>query len=161
MADLVVLGFENRVKADEAYELITRNLMKHKLISLGDAAVAWRDSAGLPRIQQAVPLPNLRGAGRGAVWGTLIGALFLSPLLGMAVGATAGGMRGEQTDFGIDDDTIKEIATALEPGKAAVFLLVESADFDEAVVALKPYGATVIRTSLSADREGDLVDALR
>lgn len=160
MAELVVLGFDDRIKAEEAFDLITRDFLQSKLISLGDAAVAWRDATGYPRIQQALPLPNARGAGRGALWGTLIGTLFLSPLLGMAVGATAGALRGMPTDIGIDDKTIKEIAAALEPGRAAIFLLVTSADFDAATAALKRFGPTVIRTSLTHDRQEGLVDAL-
>ena len=41
------------------------------------------------------------GAVSGGFWGSLIGLLFLNPLLGLAVGAAAGALSGRFTDYGI------------------------------------------------------------
>ena len=47
--------------------------------------LAYRDEKGKVRIHQAVSL-TAAGAASGALWGTLIGMLFLMPVAGLAIG---------------------------------------------------------------------------
>jgi uncharacterized membrane protein len=77
----------------------------------------------------------------------------------MAIGAASGALGGKLSDVGINDDTIKQIADQLQQGRAAVFLLARSATVDRVIDALKPYGPTVIQTSVTRDREEELVKA--
>lgn len=159
MADLVVLGFDDRESAEQVFELGAQ-LQQEELIDLADAALAWRDDKGKVRIQQALPTTGAGAAG-GALWGTLIGLLFLNPLGGALVGAAAGAVGGKLTDIGVDDDLIKRIAAQLEPGRAAVFALVRRSTPDRVADALKQYRPVVLHTNLSHDREEDLVRALQ
>jgi uncharacterized membrane protein len=151
----VVLGLDNREDAERVFDL-TGDLARQQLLQLQDAAYAWRDDRGKVRIQQAI---NLTGAGAasGALWGTLIGLIFLNPLAGLAVGAATGGVAGKLTDVGINDDMIKQIGQQLQQGKAAVFILARSATVDKVIEALKPYSPTIIQTNLTKDREEELV----
>ena len=100
-------------------------------------------------------------AASGALWGTLIGMLFLMPIAGLAIGAGTGALAGKLADVGIDDDTIRQIGQQLQQGKAAVFVLARSATTDRVIEAIKPFNPTVIQTSLSHDREEELVRAHR
>lgn len=159
MADLVVLGFDDRESAERVFELGAQ-LQQEELIDLADAALAWRDDKGKVRIQQALSTTGAGAAG-GALWGTLIGLLFLNPLGGALVGAAAGAVGGKLTDIGVDDDLIKRIAAQLEPGRAAVFALVRRSTPDRVADALKQYRPVVLHTNLSHDREEDLVRALQ
>jgi uncharacterized membrane protein len=106
---------------------------------------------------------NLAGAGAasGALWGTLIGLIFLNPLAGLAVGAATGAVAGKLSDVGISDDMIKQIGQQLQQGKAAVFVLAKAATVDRVVDALKPYSPTILQTNLTKDREEELVQALQ
>ena len=157
MSHLVILSLDNRDDAERVFDL-TGDLARHQLLQLQDAAYALRDDKGMVRIQQAI---NLTGAASGALWGTLIGLIFLNPLAGLAVGAASGAVAGKLTDVGIDDDMIKQIGQQLQEGKAAVFVLARSATADKVVEALKPYSPTIIQTNLSHDREEELVEALQ
>jgi uncharacterized membrane protein len=159
MTHLVVLGLDNRDDAERVFDL-AGDLAKQELLQLQDAAYAWRDDKGKVRIHQAI---NLTGAGAasGALWGTLIGLLFLNPLAGLAVGAGAGALGGKLADVGINDDTIKQIGAQLQQGKAAVFILARSATVDRVIEAIKPFNPTVIQTNLTRDREEELVQALQ
>jgi uncharacterized membrane protein/uncharacterized RDD family membrane protein YckC len=159
MAHLVVLGLDNREDAERVFDL-AGDLAKQELLQLEDAAYAYRDAKGKVRIQQAVSLTKA-GAASGALWGTLIGLIFLMPVAGMAIGAGSGALAGKLADVGINDDTIKQIGAQLEQGKAAVFLLARSATVDRVIEAIKPYNPTVIQTNLSHDREEELVRALQ
>jgi uncharacterized membrane protein len=159
MAHLVVLGLDNRDDAERVFDL-AGELAKQELLQLQDAAYAYRDDKGKVRIHQAI---NLTGAGAasGALWGTLIGLIFLMPVAGLAVGAATGAIGGKLADVGINDDTIKQIGQQLQQGKAAVFLLARSATVDRVIEAIKPYNPTVIQTNLTRDREEELVQALQ
>jgi uncharacterized membrane protein len=167
MADLIVLGFDNRRDAEEVFEL-GASLQGEELLDLEDAALAWRDDKGKVRIQQALPTTRAgaaAGAFSGALWGTLLGLLFLNPLAGLAVGgltgAAAGAAAGALTDIGINDDLIRRIGEQLQPGKAAVFALIRRSTPDRVTEALKQYHPTVLHTNLTKHREEDLVKALQ
>lgn len=159
MSQLIVLGVADREAAEHAMD-IAADLNKQQLLRLEDAAYAYKDDKGRPRIQQTVSTTGMGAAG-GALWGTLIGLIFLNPLLGLAVGAATGAVAGKLTDIGIDDDVIKQIGSHLEDGRAAVFLLADITTADRVIDAFKPLRPTVIQTNLSKDDEHELVEALR
>ena len=159
MTHLVVLGLDNREDAERIFDL-TADLARQQLLQLQDAADAYKDDKGKVRIQQAISTTGA-GAASGALWGTLIGLIFLNPLAGMAVGAPTGAVAGKLTDIGINDDMIKQIGAQLEQGKAAVFILARSATVDKVVEALKPYSPTILQTNLTKDREEELLQALQ
>lgn len=158
MADLVVLGFDREDTA-EAVRTLTVNLMKEHLIELADAVVVTRSPDGRVHIHQSFNT-TLAGATSGLLWGSLIGLLFLNPLLGAAIGGASGAIGGALTDIGINDDTIRQISEVLKPGTSALFMLVRSATYDRVAEALRPYNPKIIRTSLSYETEAQLAQAL-
>ncbi|MEI8407740.1 MULTISPECIES: DUF1269 domain-containing protein [unclassified Kribbella] len=159
MTHLVVLGLDSREDAERVIQL-TEELAKQQLLQREDAAYAYKDDKGKVRIHQTMSLTG-PAAASGALWGTLIGLIFLNPIAGMAVGAASGAVAGKLTDVGISDQLIKEIGQQLHEGKAAVFLLARSATVDRVIDALRPYGPTVIQTNLTKEREEELVQALQ
>ena len=159
MAELVVLGFPSKERAEQAMA-VSADLQRQELLDLEDGALVWRTPDGKIKVQQQF---NTTGAGAasGALWGTLFGMLFLMPVFGMAVGAATGALAGKLSDVGIDDSFIKDVAATLEPGSAAVFALVRRSTPDKVRAALAEYKPTVIRTSLTKDKEEELAAALR
>ncbi|WP_320780485.1 DUF1269 domain-containing protein [Streptomyces sp. CRN 30] len=158
MADLIVLGFADKEKA-EAVMKLAKELSRQELLDLEDSAVAWRTPDGKMHVHQTYNT-TAAGAAGGALWGTLFGMLFLMPVFGAAVGAATGAVAGKLSDIGMNDAFVKEVAATLEPGRAAVFALVRSSTPDRVRDALRPFHPTVIRTSLTKDREEELVEAL-
>src|SRR4051812_23652162 len=158
MSTLVVIEYDDQFKAEEV-RLALMKLQKEYLLDLEDAVVAVKDQAGKVRLHQAVNL-TAAGAVSGGFWGTLIGLIFLNPLLGMAVGATAGAVSGVLTDVGINDNFMKELAETLKPGSSTLFVLVRKATPDKVLEELKGTGGKVLRTSLSHDDEAKLQAAL-
>jgi uncharacterized membrane protein len=130
-------------------------LQRAHRIKLDDAVVVVRGQDGKVKVKQAA---NLAGAGAlsGAFWGMLIGMLFFVPLFGLAVGAATGAITGSMRDYGIDDTFIKEVGNSIQPGTSAIFVLVEQATVDKVVEQLKPFGGTIVRTSLSTENEAKL-----
>ena len=158
MSTLVVIGYDDQFKAEEV-RLKLIKLQKEYLIDLEDAVVAVKDEKGKVKLHQAVNL-TAAGAVSGGFWGSLVGLIFLNPLLGLAVGATAGAVSGALTDLGIHDNFMKELAETLSPGRSALFVLVRKATPDKVLEEIKGTGGRVLKTSLSHDDESKLKEAL-
>jgi uncharacterized membrane protein len=158
VSTLVVVGYDDQFKAEEV-RLKLLKMQKDYLIDLGDAAVAVKDASGKVKLHQAVNM-TAAGAVSGGFWGTLIGLIFLNPLLGLAVGAASGAASGALTDLGIDDKFMKELAAALKPGSSALFVLVQKATPDKVLEELAGTGGKVLKSSLSHDDEAKLQTAL-
>ena len=158
MADLVFIAYPNEAKAEEVRKRVLE-LQKEYLIELGDAVVVVKDEKGHIKLNQLVNT-TAAGAMSGAVWGTLIGLIFLNPLIGTAVGAASGALGGKLTDFGIEDKFMKDAASALQPGAAGLFLLIRKITADKVLADLRGSGGVVMKTSYDEQKEAALRAAL-
>ena len=125
---------------------------KEHLVQLEDAVVVEHRPDGKIKLHQAMST-TATGAAGGALWGGLIGLIFLAPVVGMAVGAASGAAAGKFTDVGVNDNFLKELAAKLEPGGAALIALGSSGAPEKLLERLRPYGGEVIQTSLDEDAE--------
>lgn len=152
MSDLIAVSFANSADAFAFRSELVQSQREY-LISLDDAVVVTRDD-GKVKLHQAVNMTAM-GAVSGAFWGSLIGLLFLNPLLGAAVGAGSGALGGVLTDVGIDDSTMKEFGETLPEGGAAVFILVRKASVDKLLARLESFRGKgkVVRSSLSEEQD--------
>ena len=151
MSELIVFAFPTEDGAYKMDETIGQ-LKKEELIDLKDAAVVIRKPDGKIKVKHATYLVGA-GALGGAFWGMLIGLFFWMPWLGLAIGAVAGAIAGAMTDYGINDDFIKEVGATIIPGGSAMFLLISKWTEDKALERLKKFNATIVRTSLSNEDE--------
>ncbi len=154
MSTLVAINYESRGTAEEVLGTLAQ-LQKEHSIDLEDAVIVTRDDDGKVKLHQSKKLAA-GGAAGGALWGGLIGLIFLVPLLGMALGAATGAATGKLTDVGVDDRFMKELGEQLQPGKAALILLVRSATPDKILPEIAHFGGDVIQTSLDDEREEHL-----
>ncbi|HEX2519561.1 MAG TPA: DUF1269 domain-containing protein [Castellaniella sp.] len=90
----------------------------------------------------------------------LVGMIFLNPLFGFALGASAGALAGALRDVGIDDKFMKELAEALQPGSAALCVLIRQMTEDKVVEEIQQYGGKVLKTNLCHENEAKLQAAL-
>jgi uncharacterized membrane protein len=158
MSTLIVVGYNELFKAEEIRLKLLRMQREH-LIDLEDAVVAIKDAKGNVKLHQAVNL-TAAGAVSGGFWGSLIGLIFLNPLLGLAVGATAGAVSGALSDVGIDDNFMKELAATMTPNSSALFVLVRKSTPDKVLEEIKGTGGKILKTSLSHEDENKLQEAL-
>ena len=118
-----------------------------------------KDAKGNIKLNQMINTTAAEAVG-GAFWGSLIGLIFLMPLAGAALGAASGAVGGALTDVGINDKFMKETAAAIQPGTAALFVLVRKVTVDKVLEGLKGEGGTVLKTSLDHTKEAALQTAL-
>lgn len=158
MSDLVAIVYPSEEKAEEVRNKLFE-LQKEYLITLGDAVIATRSQDGKVKLNQVFH-PTLAGAASGSFWGLLIGMLFLNPLLGVAAGAAGGALGGAMTDVGIEDAFMKKLADSIEPGSAALFVLIKEVTADKVIAAIRDYGGVVLKTSFDEKKEHLLREAL-
>jgi len=158
MSDLIVVAFPNEAKAEEVRQKLLA-MQKEYLLELGDAVIAVKDDKGRIKLNQLLNT-TAAGAVSGTFWGALIGLIFLMPLFGAAVGAASGALGGALTDVGINDRWMKDTAASIEPGTAALFVLVRKVTADKVLEGLKGEGGKVMKTSLDHTKEAALQAAL-
>ncbi|CAH1668944.1 MAG: DUF1269 domain-containing protein [Chelatococcus sp.] len=158
MSDLVVVVYPSEQKAEEIRQRLFE-LQKEYLIKIGDAVIATKDEKGHVKLNQLMNT-TAAGAASGSLWGLLIGAVFLMPLVGVVLGAASGALGGALTDYGINDKFMKELSESLQPGSAALFVLVQEVTGDKVLEELRGSGGTVLKTSLDHSKEQALREAL-
>ena len=158
MADLIVIEYDDMHKAEEV-RLKLQKMQRDYLVDMADAVVAVKDENGKVKLNQIHNL-TASGAMSGGFWGTLIGLIFLNPLLGMAAGAAAGAIGGALTDVGINDNFMKQLASGFKNGTSALFVLVRKVTPDRVLAELEGSGGTVLQTSLTHEQETRLQEAL-
>ena len=160
MSNLIVITYPDQETGQKVFAVLD-NLQKQKLLTLEDAALAYKDAKGKVKIKQTLENQYTGAAAAwGGFWGLLIGLLFLSPVFWGLVGALLGGILGKTADIGVDNKFIKEVGESLDPGGSAVFMLIIKATEDKVVEDLRQYGGQVYQTSLSEEDEALLKKAL-
>ena len=161
MATLVAIGYPDQGTAEQAVQTVW-GLEEELIIQADQVASISRDPDGKYHVHTTHGgIPTASGAVWGGFWGFLFGFLFLIPLAGWAIGAALGAWRGSLNETGIDTAFQQQVREYLEPGTSALFMMIEHATPDKAIAALKQYGGTVIKTSLSEEDTKSLQEALR
>jgi uncharacterized membrane protein len=158
MSTLVAIAYPDRDTAEQVRQELLQ-ATKENLVRLDDAVVVEHTPDGKIKLHQAVSTTGTAAAG-GAVWGGLIGLLFLAPVLGMAAGAAGGAIAGKMTDRGVNDDFMKKLGAKLQPGGAALIALGQAESREKLLDRVKGYGGEIIQTSLDSEDEARLRAAM-
>lgn len=157
MANLVAIAYDDLDEAKKVMDTVGELVKEHSL-TLEDAVIVEHKPGGKMKLHQ----PSLAGMGAasGALWGGLIGLIFLMPLFGMAIGAATGAAAGAASDYGVDDEFMKELGEKMPEGGAAVIVLVKEATRDKVLPEISKYGGHVVQSSLSDEQQQQLQEAL-
>lgn len=158
MPELVAIGYPDETSALAAEKEAQR--LADELIVQPDAIAAIvRHRDGKYQVTT-----NHHAVGSGATWGMFwgffFGLLFFVPVLGMAMGAGLGALFGKLEQAGIDKEFQARVRDMLRPGTSALFLVLEDATPEVVISALRGYGGTILKTSLSKEVERKLQCAL-
>jgi uncharacterized membrane protein len=158
MGTLVAIAYPDAATAEQARAALVQATKEH-LVALQDAVVVERRADGKIKLHQAIGTTGVGAAG-GALWGGLIGLLFLAPLFGMAIGAASGAVAGKFTDVGVNDNFMKQLGAGLPSGGAALIALGSAEARDKLIDRMRPFGGEIIQTSLNEEEEAQLRAAL-
>jgi uncharacterized membrane protein len=158
MSQLIAIVYPDVHRARSVLETLER-LDEAHVVGLADACVVTREDDGKVSLRQLTNQPA-RGAVGGMLWGSLIGLVFMNPLVGLAAGAAAGAAAGYAIDHGISDRFMRELGEQMAPGSSAVFALLRHATADRLEQELARFGGRVLHTSLSDEAEARLRSVL-
>ena len=158
MSELIVIGYENPVRARSAYDEVLA-LQSDFIADLRGVAIVIVDTEGKSHVETPGTLVGI-GAASGALWGMLIGLLFFVPFLGAALGGATGALFGKLAKSGINDSFRQQVQELLQPGKAAVVIMAEKITEDKFADRMAPHCGTLLKTSLSEADERELAHDL-
>jgi uncharacterized membrane protein len=161
MSDLIVIGYPDENTAQEVWDELVK-LEHDYLVDLEDAAIIRRGRKGKLHIITPAHHAVAWGSFSGMFWGVLIGLLFLFPLapvVGVA-GGIMGAALGAAENLGVRDDFKQRVQDLVKPGTSAILVILRKATYDKFVEALRPYGGTILKTSLSHEAEQQLMKIL-
>jgi len=161
MSDLIVIGYSDETTAERVWNELVK-LQDDYLVDLEDAAIIRRDEKGRLHVTTPAHHAVAWGSLSGLFWGVLIGLLFLFPLAPLAgvAGGIMGAALGAAGELGIKDDFKRRVQGLVQPGTSAILVIVRKVTPDKFLEALRPYGGTVLQTSLPRDAEVQLMKAL-
>jgi len=148
VSDLFVVTFDDETRAAQALDSV-KQLQAADQLDLDDAVIAVKSERGRVRIQQTVDPSTETTTISGGWWGLLIGLLLGGPIGGLVGGLAAGAVLGRLIDLGVDDAFIKDVGRRLDPGSAALFVLVKGGDTDALHAMLERSGGAILKTELS------------
>jgi uncharacterized membrane protein len=120
MEKLIVIVFDNEAKAREGLEAL-KELEREGAISAYEAQTIAKEPSGAVRLINYLDMLTLPAIAGGTGVGVLLG--LLGGPLGVVVGASAGaliGAIGDAVNLGVTDEFVRDVTTALTPGKVAV-----------------------------------------
>ncbi|MGH9125482.1 MAG: DUF1269 domain-containing protein [Acidimicrobiales bacterium] len=158
MADLIAIGYPDLPTAEQAEAELER-LARELVIEPESIAIISRDQQGKFHVR-TTHHEVATGATWGMLWGVLFGFLFFVPLLGLAVGAGLGALFGLVAKLDISAEFQRQVREMLQPGTAAVFVIVDKMTTDKLIEAISRFRGTVLKTSLSRDIEQQLQKSL-
>ena len=159
MSNLFALSYPDVRTAEEVRAELGR-LQKQKLIDMEDIVIVERKPDGKIKLHQSTSVTGA-GAASGALWGGIIGLLFFMPFVGAAIGGATGAAIGSTVDIGVNDEFMRKVGERLQPGTAALFVLVRQATPDKVLPQVARFGGQIIHTSLSAEAEEQLRETLK
>jgi len=158
MSELIVIGYDDQGIATQAYNEVV-NLQKDFVVQLTGLAIVRVDEAGKSHVETPSKIVGASAAS-GALWGMIIGLLFLVPFFGLALGGAMGALMGKLGKSGVDDAFRAQVQSMLKPGGAAVVVMASKITDDKFADAMKQFGGTLLKTSLSEADEKELAGEL-
>ena len=158
MSELIIIGYDDHETAERAQEEVLR-LRRDFVVELSGIAVVRVDDDGKKHIDTPGAVVAASATG-GALWGMIVGLLFLVPGVGLLIGGAWGALSGAAAKAGINRDLRSRVDGLLSPGKAALVVMARKLTEVKFAAALAPYGGTVLKTSLSDENERLLAEEL-
>lgn len=149
MSEFIVIILDSERRAGEVGDWLQQS-PNSELITLAYGALVLREPDGRLQVIKIYPLEESASFSE-SDWKLLIDQCFLLPKEGDTIGALDGKSGREFVGHGIDNDFIKAVKRAIEPGQSALFLLMDLKEGERVILEPEGIGTAVLRTSLSLE----------
>lgn len=159
MSELIIIGYDDEETAMKAYTKVLE-LSQDFVVGLNGLAMVHVDEKGHRQIKTPSSLVAASTTS-GALWGMILGILFLIPGFGLLIGGAMGALSGVAAKAGINRSFKAKVDGLLEDGKAAVVVMANKVTEDKFAAAMGEFGGTILKTSLSDEDEKQLHEELQ
>jgi uncharacterized membrane protein len=149
---IIVMTFEDMRTADRVLHIL-ESMRSEKLFELSDAVVLSKDVDGRLEIDETREFTAEKGAITGGLAGLVVGTLLGGSVGGVLLGVAGGALAGRVIDLGIPDETVRQVANAMNVATSAILLEVKSGDPQQLVVAIEGSGGRLFELSVSKETE--------
>ena len=158
---VLVIVYPDHDTAVSAFEAV-QALDHEGKVKIHDAAVVTAHDDGQMEVV-STHRHAVKGAGKAAFWGLLIGGVLTLPVVGLVVAAGAYGFGRRKSDRGTEAAFADRVRAILVPGKTALFVTgwAGTATPEEVIAVLAPFGGEMAQSSLLLASEDKLRHALR
>jgi uncharacterized membrane protein len=157
MTTFTVWKFDDPDRAEQMSRIV-HDAAADSLVKIVDyTVVSWPAGADKP-VTHHEHASTVRHVGWGAFWGTVIGGLFLVPVVGGVLGAGIGALDKTLQGTGIGRDELERIRTQITPGTSALFLVTDHGNLDRLGERFHGLHSRLIATNLTEGEEEILLE---
>jgi uncharacterized membrane protein len=158
---VIVIVYPEHDTAVRAFEAVQALDHEGKL-KVHDAAVVTAHEDGQMEVV-STHRHAVKGAGKAAFWGLLIGGALALPVVGLVMAGGAYGLGTHKADRAKETEFADRVRAILLPGKTALFLTgtTGSATPEEVIAVMAPFGGELAQSSMLLASEDKLRHALR
>jgi uncharacterized membrane protein len=155
MTELIVITFDREADAEAAYDKV-RHLQDDLVVELAGLALVRAEPSGRTKVETPHSGDLAAGAGRGALFGALLGLLFFIPFLGLAVGGALGALFAHLDRSPVNAEFRERVRAAVAAGRSAVVVYASRIDEERFEDGMREFGGATVRTSISEEEEDRL-----
>jgi uncharacterized membrane protein len=158
--ELLARVFDDPDRANESLEFV-QDLHKRKVLKVLYSATLVKDKDGNTTLKETGDVDAKHGRIAGAITGGLVGLIGgpIGVVVGALAGAGVGGLAAKWIDMGFSDEFLEVFQKQLEPGCAAVLVVVEDEWAVKASEALADDKNLVFQQTLTDEMVQKLLDA--
>ena len=146
MSHLLVVGFEEKYKADEVLLDLLKKEQQH-LDDLEDAVVVTKNSQGKVRVKPYYDLLAAFQGHKSQFWGSIISTLFESS------------DKEALSKIGLTEQICSEIEEMMQPDSSIFIVLLKKINLEKALAELQRYEGKVLHTNLAYESKEDIYQA--
>lgn len=158
--ELLARVFDDPERANESLEFV-QDLHRRKALKVLYSATLVKDKDGNTSVKETGDVDAKHGRIAGAITGGLIGLIGgpIGVVVGALAGAGVGGLAAKWIDMGFSDEFLQSFQKQLEPGSAAVLVIVEDKWAVKASEALADDKNLVFQQTLTDEMVQKLLEA--
>ena len=147
MSQLLVVGFEEKYKADEVMLDIIKKEQQH-LADLEDAVVITKNAQGKVRVKPYYDILSATQGHKSQFWGSIVSTLFESS------------DQEALSKIGLDQKICSDLEEMIQPNSSAIFVLLKKIDLERALAGIQEYQGKILHTTLNLEDEEELLQTL-
>ena len=148
MTTFTVWKFDTPDGAERATSVLKAGAEDGLVKIVDHVIVSWPVGASRPETSQSHE-EAWHSAGRGTLWGLVIGALFFVPVIGGVAGAAIGAISKVTEGTGISREQLETIGTQVTEGTSALFVVTDEGDLDRLGERFRGFHNKLIATNLT------------